>query len=118
MIFFKEVKRMPARQTYQTHRYAVRPSDHAPPTRQTRLALLRQKRAAEKIDRRKIQTTVTKGFISDLRSLARQWLDRAVRLEHEAGAKLLTDAAARKARIDTYRLAGKALRDLIDSEGV
>jgi len=38
--------------------------------------------------------------------------------KHEAGAKLLTDAAARKARIDTYRLVGKALRDLIDGEGV
>lgn len=105
---------MPARQTYQTHRYAVRPSSMAPADKSSRSALRKRAEAIKATASRALPVMVTKGFLTDLGKLARRWLDQAGDLERAAGAQLITSAAARKARIETLRRVASALRELLN----
>lgn len=112
---------MPARQTYQLHRYAARPSNLAPADKASRSALAKKARAikakAAGNRTRELPVVVTRGFLSDLRKLWWRWGQQANELEKSPGAKLITDAAARRAAIRTLRRTSEALKDLIEKEG-
>jgi hypothetical protein len=109
---------MPPRQQYQLHRYAARPSSLAPADKSSRSAVQKRLEAAQQKIGRKQPIVVTKGFLTDLRRLARDWFTQASRLKSSAGANLLIHAAARRAKVETLERLAKALRELIEGEGV
>lgn len=108
---------MPARQTYQTHRFCARPSDRAPADAKSR-AEADKLRAAQIARLRSTPVSVTKGFLTDLRRLVAMWRKQANGLEKAAGAKFLTDQAARVARIDVLRRVAANLEEIISMEQI
>jgi len=94
---------MPPRDQYQLHRYAARPSTLAPADKSSRSALRKRQEAITAARSRKLPMVVTKGFLTDVRKLARRWTEQANELERSPGAQLITSAAARQARIETLR---------------
>jgi hypothetical protein len=109
---------MPPRQQYQLYRYAARPSSLAPADKSSRSALRKRAEAIKAARSRKLPMVVSKGFLADVRKLASRWTEQANDLERSPGAQLITSAAARKARVETLRRVAKALRELIEGEGV
>lgn len=109
---------MPPRAQYRLHCYAARPSSLAPADKSSRSALRKRAEAIKAARSRKLPMVVSKGFLTDVRNLASRWERQASDLERAAGAQLITSAAARKARIETLKRVAKALRDLIEGEGV
>jgi hypothetical protein len=109
---------MPPRAQYHLHRYAARPSTLAPADKSSRSALRKRAEAIKATASRALPMVVTKGFLTDVCKLARRWMDQANELERSPGAQLITSAAARKAKVETLKRVAKALRDLIDGEGV
>lgn len=105
---------MPPRAQYQLHRYAARPSTLAPADKSSRSAIAKKK---IDINRRKAEARpvlVDAAFVAKLRAMARDWNSQATHLERAPGAKLITSAAARKARIETLKRVAAALRELLD----
>jgi hypothetical protein len=106
---------MPARQTYQTHRFSARPSDRAPADAKSG-AEADKLRAAQIAKLRSTPVSVTKGFLTDLRRLVAMWRKQANGLEKAAGATLITGQAARAARIDVLRRVAANLEEIIVME--
>jgi hypothetical protein len=105
---------MPPRAQYQLHRYAARPSSLAPADKSSRSAIDKKK---IDINRRKAEARpvlVNAAFVAKLRAMARDWNSQATHLERAPGAKLITDAAARAARVKTLRRVADRLRDLLN----
>lgn len=102
---------MPARDQYQLHRYAARPSSMAPADAQSRAVAQNKTDAARS---RAVLVGVPKGVLTDLRALAALWDKQAEQLEKSPGARFDTSIAARKARVEEKRRAANKLRELLN----
>lgn len=95
----------PARQTYPTHRYCVRPSSMAPAGSKTS----GKPKPPPKVEQ---ATAVLVG----LRRLIAQWRKKATELENSQQCRLMTDEVAKRSKIDTLRKVADKAEDLLGSK--